>query len=79
MKCSLKKRRTLIDKLYDQSDDVVKMLEEECEKRPDNAADYRYKIIVATILPLLFARLRDCFFLLSAILGVLFTLALKFG
>ena len=69
------RRKSLTDKLFEESDDLVEMLDQQRQERPEDSTECRYKILVATILPLLYARLRDCFFLLSAVLGALLMLA----
>lgn len=69
------RRKSLTDKLFEESDELVEMLDQQRQERPEDSAECRYKILVATILPLLYARLRDCFFLLGACLGALLMLA----
>ena len=69
------RRKSLTDKLFKESDELVEMLDQQRQERPEDSTECRYKILVATILPLLYARLRDCFFLLSAVLGALLMLA----
>lgn len=69
------RRKSLADKLFEESNELVEMLDQQRQEHPENSAECRYKILVATILPLLYARLRDCFFLLSACLGALLLLA----
>ena len=69
------RRKSLTDKLFEESDELVEMLGQQRQEYPENSAECRYKILVATILPLLYACLRGCFFLLSACLGALLLLA----
>ena len=66
------RRKSLTDKLFEESDELVEMLDQQRQERPEDSTECRYKILVATILPLLYARLRDCF---SAVLGALLMLA----
>ena len=69
------RRKSLTDKLFEESDELVEMLDVLSVVIPEDSTECRYKILFASILPLLYARLRDCFFLLSAVLGALLLLA----
>ena len=65
------KKKSLMEKIFDASDDLIEVLSDECRKHPEKEAEYCYKIVMLTILPLLLCRTRDIFFLFSIALGML--------
>ena len=65
------KKSALMEKIYEESDRLVHMLNQQRKDRPEDSAECGYKIIVATILPILLDRVRVIFFFLSFILGFL--------
>lgn len=67
------KKKSLMDKIFYDSDYLIEVLRDECRKHPEKEAEYRYKIVMLTILPLLLCRTRDIFFLFSIALGMLIT------
>ena len=73
------RKKSVEDQLFDQSDELTEMLYQQCQERPDNRAECRYKIIVATALPLIYSRLGALLFLFSMLVGLLLTLLLLRG
>ena len=65
------KRTSLMQKIFDESDDLAYVLEQQCEQGTGDCTEERYKIIVLTVLPLIFDRLRFISFLFCCLLGML--------
>ncbi len=64
-------------KVYDDCDELVTAFSQKAKEGPEKSAEYRYKIIVMTLLPILCSRIRAVFFFCSFVLGFLFALGLK--
>lgn len=44
-------KKSYMDKFYDEADDAIEMLNEQCRENPDKTAECRYMKVVLTILP----------------------------
>ena len=65
------KRTSLMQKSFDESDDLTYVLEQQCKQGTGDCTEERYKIIVLTVLPLILDRLRFISFLFCFLLGML--------
>lgn len=65
------KRTSLMQQIFDESDDLVYMLEQQCKQESGDRTEKCYKIIVLTVLPLIFDRLRFISFLFCFLLGMM--------
>lgn len=63
--------------VYEDSDKLVTVFSQKAKEEPEKSAEYRYKIIVMTLLPILCSRIRAIFFFFSTVLGFLLALILK--
>lgn len=74
----MKKHTDYIDQCVEQA---ISMLYDECEERPENRAECRYRIVVLTVLSFLYSIVRRIsallFFCFGLFAGVFFTLLLK--
>ena len=64
-------------KLYDECDDLVFVFKYETDQETKQRAEDRYKVVMATILPILLSRMRAIFFLLAYACGFLTALIVK--
>ena len=65
------RRKSLMQQIFDESDDLVYMLEQQCKQESGDRTEKCYNIIVLTVLPLIFDRLRFISFLFCCLLGML--------
>ena len=63
-----------LNQIFKESDHAVEMLDKKSKQSPEDRAECAYKIVVATVLPLLYNALRTLLFLFGGIFGSLATL-----
>ena len=68
---ALIRKKSFFSKLYDECDDLVFVFKYETDSEAKQRAEDRYKVVVATILPILLSRVRAIFFILAFAFGLL--------
>jgi len=64
-------------RIYDESDKLAAVFSQRAKNDPEKNAEYRYKVVVMTLLPILCSRMRAVFFFCSFVLGFLLALVLQ--